>query len=531
MIRMARIGPIDQDSTHILIGGGIASLAAATLLLRDARIDGRHIRIIEQSDTLGGSLDGSGNAQAGYLMRGGRMFEEHFACTFALFDSIPSIDDPDCSVSADIAAFNHKVVSQSRCRLVRNGRKAEDRYSLKLGWPDRLALARLMLARESGLAGRTIDSWFRQAFFDSNFWLFWSTMFSFSPWHSLVEMRRYMRRFIHLFPGLPTLSGIQRTRYNQYDSLILPLQRWLSERGVTFTTGRAVTDVEIAGDTRARLVTRIRLDDGEEIPVKPEDRVYLTLGSMTDGATYGSNHTVPPQLDQPGASWRLWQRLARTQRDLGRPEVFCGEPASTAWHSFTVTLDHPDFHAFMEQFSGNPSGTGGLVTFADSAWLMSIVMAHQPHFRDQPPGTLVFWGYGLRGDHRGNAVNKSMWEANGEEILAELAFQLRLDARQRSWFEGARIIPCRMPFITSQFMPRLAGDRPPVHPKGAGNFAVIGQFCELARDCVFTVEYSVRSAWEAVTAMTGNASPAPPVARTDRDPMVLMRAMRSLLVG
>jgi oleate hydratase len=528
---MAEIRTTCQDGTHILIGGGIASLAAAALLLRDARIDGRYIRIIEQCDTLGGSLDASGNAQTGYLIRGGRMFEEHFACTFALFDSIPSIDIPGCSVSADIESFNREVVSRSHCRLVRNGRKAEDRHSLQLSWMDRLAFVRLMLARESDLAGRTIDSWFRQAFFDSNFWLFWSTMFSFEPWHSLVEMRRYMRRFIHLFPGLSTLSGILRTRYNQYDSLILPLQQWLSARGVTFTTGRSVTDVEITGDTQARLVTRICLDDGQEISVKPEDRVYLTLGSMTDSATYGSNHLAPQQQDQPGPSWRLWQRLARVQRGLGRPEVFCGEPANTAWHSFTVTLDRPDFHEFMEQFSGNSSGTGGLVTFADSAWLMSIVMAHQPHFKAQPPSTFVFWGYGLRGDRRGNAVNKSMWEASGEEILSELASQLRLDVRQKTWFEGARVIPCRMPFITSQFMPRVPGDRPPVQPEGAGNFAMMGQFCELDRDCVFTVEYSVRSAWEAVAAMTGKVGPPPPVARTDRDPIVLLRAMRTLLFG
>ena len=526
---MAELQPAGKDGTHILIGGGIASLAAATILLRDAHIDGRQIRILEDSDTLGGSLDASGNAQGGYLTRGGRMFEEHFACTFALFDSVASIDDPDRSVSADIRDFNRKVVSRSHCRLVRNGRKSEDRYSLKLDGADRVALGRLMLAGETGLSGRTIESWFRKSFFNSNFWLFWSTMFSFEPWHSLVEMRRYMRRFVHLFPGLPTLSGILRTRYNQYESLILPLQQWLCARRVSFTTGRAVTDVEIIGDTQKRLVTRICLDDGQDILVGPADRVYLTLGSMTDATTYGSNTVAPSHQDQPGPSWRLWKRLAQAQPGLGRPEVFCGEPARTAWHSFTVTLDRPHFHQFMEQFSGNPSGTGGLVTFADSTWLMSIVMAHQPHFRNQPPDTSIFWGYGLRGDCRGDAVKKSMWEASGDDLLSELAWHLGLNAQQRRWFDGARVIPCRMPFITSQFMPRVAGDRPPVHPEGAGNFAIMGQFCELERDCVFTVEYSVRSAWEAVAAMTSNVSPPPPVVRTDRDPMVLLRALHSLL--
>lgn len=526
---MVKLEPAGEAGAHIFIGGGIAALSGAAILLRDAEVDGRHIRIVEQSDTVGGSLDGSGNPQDGYLIRGGRMFEGHFACTFALFDSIPDIDDPERSVSEGIRDFNRNVVSRSECRLVRNGRKSEDRHRLKLAWRDRLALGLLMLAGETSLSGRTIDSWFRQSFFDSNFWLFWSTMFSFQPWHSLVEMRRYMRRFIHLFPGLPRLSGILRTRYNQYDSLILPLQQWLSARGVTFTTGRTVTDVEIIGDVQQRQVTRIVLDDGEVIPVGLADRVYLTLGSMTDATSNGSNTDAPSCLDQPGPSWRLWNRLARTHSELGKPEIFCGEPGKTAWHSFTVTLDRPDFHQFMERFSGNPSGTGGLLTFADSAWLMSIVMAHQPHFRSQPSGTYTFWGYGLRGDYRGDAINRSMWDASGDEILSELAWHLRLDERQRHWLYGARVIPCRMPFITSQFMPRAAGDRPPVRPGGATNFAVIGQFCEVARDCVFTVEYSIRSAWEAVAAMTGKVRPPPAVVRTDHDPVTLLRASRSLL--
>jgi myosin-crossreactive antigen len=55
-----------------------------------------------------------------------------------------------------------------------------------------------------------------------------------------------------------------------------------------------------------------------------------------------------------------------------------------------------------------------------------------------------------------------------------------------------------MPFITSQFMPRVKGDRPDVVTAGAKNFAFIGQFCEIPDDVVFTVEYSVRSALMAV---------------------------------
>jgi len=528
---MSETRAMKSGTEHILIGGGIASLAAAALLIRDAGVDGKTIRVIEQAPRLGGSLDGWGNADEGFVVRGGRMFEPHFTCTFDLLDDIPSIDEPDRSVTADIRAFNREVESRADCRLVRGGKKAANRHRLELRWSDRLALASLLLSPERKLAARTIDSWFAPTFFDSNFWLLWSTMFSFAPWHSLAELRRYMRRFIHLFPGLTSLSGVLRTRYNQYDSLILPLQDWLSARGVAFLTGQAVTGIDITGDTRSRRVERIRLEDGREIRVGVDDQVYLTLGSMTDASSLGSNSRAAEARDEPGPAWHLWQDLARRQAGLGNPGAFCGDPGHTAWNSFTVTLDHPRFHAFMESFSGNATGTGGLVSFADSGWLMSIVMFHQPHFRAQPPGSHVFWGYGLRGDRPGNAVAKPMRAATGDEILAELAWHLGVGDGQSDLLAGAKVISCRMPFITSQFMPRKPGDRPPVRPDGAENFAVMGQYCELEHDCVFTVEYSVRSAWEAVRLLTGRLRPPPPVVRSDRHPPTLLRATRELLFG
>lgn len=522
---------MNSETSHVLVGGGVASLAAATLLIRDAGVDGRSICIIEQSDRLGGSLDGAGNMAEGYSTRGGRMFEENFRCTFDLLDTFPSPDDPDLTVHADIAAFNRRIVSDANCRLVKGGQKLGDRYRLKLDWTDRAAMLRLLSASERSLAGRTIESWFDVGFFKTNFWLLWSTMFSFTPWHSLAEMRRYMRRFIHLFPGLTRLSGILRTRYNQYESLIVPMQDWLCARGVDFRSGVAVEDIEIEGDCSGRNVTSILLANGETIRVAPRDRVYITLGSMTDASSLGSNDAAPMRNDLPGPAWKLWQRLAQRHAGLGNPEAFCGQPGKTAWHSFTVTLDNTDFLRFMEAFSGDATGTGGLVTFVDSGWLMSIVMFHQPHFRSQPAGTTTFWGYGLSGDQPGNIIDKPMWDASGNEILAELAFHLRLDDSQRRWFDNARAVPCRMPFITSQFMPRSPGDRPPVRPEGAHNFAVIGQFCELERDCVFTVEYSVRSAWEAVSKLTGMIPPPPGVVRTDRRPGVMLAAAREMLLG
>lgn len=517
---------------HYLVGGGVASLAAAVLLVRDGRIPGERITILECGGRAGGSLDGSGDAASGYLTRGGRMFEPNFGCTLDLLSSIPALDDLSVSVRDDIMAFNRMVPGRAECRIVRDGRKAEDRFQLGLGAEEIVALNRLLLVSEPRLAGRAIEDWFEPEFFDTNFWLMWSTMFSFQPWHSATEMRRYMRRFLHLFPGLARIEGILRTRYNQYDSIVAPILAWLAERGVEMRPDALVADVTIDGDAGSRQVTDLRLTAGEVIPVAPEDRVYLTLGSMTDATVTGHRDAAPPPVDGPAPGFDLWRTLAARHEGLGRPDVFAGRKDRTSWTSFTVTLSSPAFVTFMEDFSGNRTGTGGLVTFADSGWLMSIVMFHQPHFRGQPAGRPVFWGYGLRGDRPGDVIRKPMAEATGGEILEELADQLRLSPAQRAeYFDGAHAIPCRMPLITSQFMPRRPGDRPPVIPRGAENFAAIGQFCEMPLDCVFTVEYSVRSAWTAAHRFVDAVPPPPAVVRSDRDPLSLLRAGRVLLSG
>lgn len=517
---------------HYLVGGGIASLAAAALLIRDGGVAGERITILEAGEHAGGSLDGAGFLETGYLTRGGRMFEPNFVCTLDLLASIPAPDNPAISVTEDILSFNRMVTPWGDCRIVRDGKKAEDRLSLGLGPQEIVSLNQLLVTPEGRLQGRRIEDWFKPDFFETNFWLMWSTMFSFQPWHSVAEMQRYMRRFLHLFPGLARIAGILRTRYNQYDSLIAPILGWLAQRGVELRTGNGVVDVDIEGDMNERRVTALAFADGQRLQVYPDDRVYLTLGSMTDATVKGSNVAAPPETDGPAPGFDLWRKLAARHEGLGRPDVFAGETAATSWTSFTVTLGSPEFVTFMEDFSGNRTGTGGLVTFADSGWLLSIVMFHQPHFRGQPSGTPVFWGYGLRGDRPGDAVPKPMAQATGDEILDELAHQLRLDpAQRRAFFEGARVIPCRMPYITSQFMPRRDGDRPPVVPKGARNFAIFGQFCEMPRDCVFTVEYSVRSAWTAVNRLTGQVPEPPPLVRSDRDPRALLTAAKVLLTG
>jgi oleate hydratase len=139
---------------------------------------------------------------------------------------------------------------------------------------------------------------------------------------------------------------------------------------------------------------------------------------------------------------------------------------------------------------------------------MSIVLAYQPHFPKQPADVQVFRGYSLFPDRLGNFVPKSMAECNGAEILRELCGHLKFDLET---FESANCIPCRMPYITSMFMPRMHSDRPLPVPRGSRNLAFISQFLEIPDDVVFTVEYSVRAAQMAVYELLAIDRKIPPV--------------------
>ncbi len=519
-----------------IVGGGIAGLAAAVLLIRDGGWAGDRIHVFERSQTLGGSLDGAGDPDTGYVIRGGRMFEAHFGCTYDLFRSIPALADPAISVTDEIHAFSRAVITRSKCRLV-SGHEKQEAPPLGLGAQDKWDLVRLALWPEYAIGPRTIEDYFRAQFFATNFWLMWCTMFAFQPWHSLVEFRRYLRRFIHLLPGFSCLEGIQRTPLNQYDSLVLPTIRWLHERGAHLHTGTAVTDIQFSTETPPARITHLGVVDAagtREIGLNADDLALVTLGSMTEDSSLGNMHTAAvPRIPAETGAWRLWRSIAGRHPMFGHPEVFCGDVARSGWLSFTVTLRTPVFFQFMQRFTGNSPGTGGLVTLKDSNWLMSVVLAHQPHFRSQPPDVQIFWGYGLFPERPGNRTAKPMSLCSGAEILDELRFHLPGDPdgghTTRNPFEQAICIPCSLPFITSQFMPRSAGDRPPVVPTGARNFAFLGQFCELPGDTAFTVEYSVRTAQTAVYALLGLPKRVTPLYRGYLHPLVLARALRALI--
>lgn len=532
MNSMSHISRDRSNHRAYIVGGGIAGLASAVYLVREAGFDGRNITIFCHEGVVGGAMDGSGSAETGYLIRGGRMHEEHYVCTWDLLSEIPTLHDPNLSVAQEVFAFNRQIITESHARLLRTGKKM-DVSSYGLGKRDIFDLLRLNLTPEVLLGAKRIDEWFAPKFFDTVFWQLWATTFAFQRWSSLAEMRRYAIRFIHLLPGFNQLKGIMRTVYNQYDSVILPVEKWLKQHGVVFAENTTVTDIEFdfsGKEKRATTLHSLEADTSQQIALGNDDYLFITLGSMVESAAVG-NMTTPAPLKPKGSTgaWALWERIAAKDTAFGRPAAFAGNVDQSKWMSFTVTLKDPAFFDHMERFTGNNAGTGGLVTITDSNWLMSVVLAHQPHFRNQPPDTFVFWGDGLLPDEPGNFVQKPMAQCSGEEILFELFSHLGIVELMHPMINKVSCVPCMMPYIDSQFMPRMKGDRPLVIPEGAKNFAFIGQFVEVPRDCVFTVEYSVRTAQTAVFGLLDVARKVSPLYRGDHDIRVLKSALQALL--
>ena len=105
----------------------------------------------------------------------------------------------------------------------------------------------------------------------------------------------------------------------------------------------------------------------------------------------------------------------------------------------------------------------------------------------------------------GDYVKKPMRACTGKEITEEWLYHLGIpeDQIEELAENHANCTPTMMPYITAFFMPRRAGDRPDVIPDGCVNAAFLGQFAETPRDTIFTTEYSVRTAMEAVYGLCG----------------------------
>lgn len=525
---------VDRKSAY-LVGSGLASLAAAVFLIRDGQMPGKNIHVLEELALPGGSMDGILN-QRGYIIRGGREMEPHFETLWDLFRSIPTLEDPKVSVLDEFYWLNKKDPSKSACRVIENrGQRMASDGKLNLSKKAIEEIIKLALTPESQLANVKINDVFDEKFFKSNFWLYWSTMFAFEPWASAMEMRRYLLRFVHHIATLQDMSALKFTKFNQYESLVKPMVKYLQDRGVSFQFNTVVNNIKLDRSGSALTATAIETTaDGkpQTIALTPNDLVFVTNGSITESTTYGDNDHPAPTEHEVGPSWQLWENLAAQDSALGKPAKFYrGIPKANWVMSATCTFSDDRIVPYIQKITGKDPHSGSIVTsgpltIRDSNWLLGISISRQPHFSKQKPNELIVWLYALFSDQPGNYVHKPVTACTGKEICAEFLYHIGVPADEIDDIaSAASTIPQHMPYITSYFMPRAAGDRPLVVPEGSVNLAFIGNFAETQRDTVFTTEYSVRTAMEAVYQLLDVDRGVPEVFDSSFDVRVLMRAV------
>ena len=505
-----------EEKSAYLVGSGLASLAAACFLVRDAQMPGKNIHILEAMDIAGGACDGIDDPTRGYVMRGGREMEDHFECLWDLFHSIPSLEIPGASVLDEYYWLNKHDPNYSLCRATEHrGEDAHTDGKFRLSQKGSMEIMKLFFTKDEDLYDKTIEDVFDDEVFRSDFWLYWRTMFAFENWHSALEMKRYFQRFIHHIGGLPDFSALKFTRYNQYESLILPMQKYLEAAGVEFRFGTEVTNVrfEIKDGKKTARAIECRTKNGEmEIPLTEKDLVFITNGSCTEGTIYGDQDHAPlgdAEVRSSGC-WSLWKKIAAQDPAFGHPEKFCSDIEKTNWESATVTTSNEEIIDQIKKICRRDPRTGkvvtgGIVSCRDSSWLLSWTINRQGQFKNQKKDEVCVWVYSLFTDVPGDHVKKPMKECTGKEITAEWLYHLGIPVEDIDQFAGeaCNCTPTMMPYITAFFMPRRAGDRPDVIPDGSVNAAFLGQFAETPRDTIFTTEYSVRTAMEAVYGLCG----------------------------
>lgn len=534
---------VDNKSAYI-VGSGLGALAAACFLVRDGQMKGENIHVLEAMDVAGGACDGINDPNRGYVMRGGREMENHFECLWDLFRSIPSIETPGVSVLDEYYWLNKHDPNYSLCRATENrGHDAHTDGKFGLSQKGCMEILKLFFTKDEDLYDKAIEDFFDEEVFDSNFWLYWRTMFAFENWHSALEMKLYIQRFIHHIGGLPDFSALKFTKYNQYESLILPMQKYLEDAGAEFRFGTQVNNVifEFVGSKKIARKIECTVNGEEiEIPLTENDLVFVTNGSCTESTIYG-DHTHAPIGDaevRTSGCWQLWKNIAAQDPSFGHPEKFCGDTTRSNWESATVTTaDETIIQRITDICHRDPRTgnvvTGGIVSCKDSSWLLSWTINRQGQFKEQDKKEVCVWVYSLFTDKPGDYIKKPMKNCTGEEITAEWLYHLGIPVDQIDDLakNHCNTTPTMMPYITAFFMPRRKGDRPDVIPDGCVNFAFLGQFAETPRDTIFTTEYSVRTAMEAVYGLLGVDRGVPEVWGSVYDVRELLDASVKLMDG
>jgi len=503
---------------------------------------GEHIHLLEKLELAGGSCDGRKDITKGFYMRGGREMDNHFECMWDMFRDVPSIETPNVSVLDEYYWLNKHDPNYSLCRAsINRGQDAHTDKQFKLDKKSALALSKLFMTPEKDLEDKKISDVLPESFWNTNFWLYWQTMFAFQKWSSALEMKRYLCRYVHHIDGLPDFSALRFTKYNQYESMILPLTKYLESHGVKIEYGVDVKNVVIeekSGKKVAKQIIFVRDGKTQTIDLIEDDLVFITNGCCTDTSCYG-DQTHAPDLSKikngAGESWDLWKNIAKqaTHGEYGNPDKFCSNVDATNWMSATIaTSDEEIIQKIIGVCKRDPrSGkvtTGGIVTVKDSTenWYLSWTINRQPQFKSQDKNMVLVWVYSLNTNRPGNYVKKAMRDCTGEEVAQEWLYHIGVSEDKIKDYAKNRCntTTCFMPYINAFFQPRKEEDRPLVVPHGAVNFAFVGQFAETPRDTIFTTEYSIRTGMEAVYTLLNVDRAVPEVWGSKYDVRELLRA-------
>lgn len=525
-----------QKKKAIMIGAGLANMAAAVYLIQEGHWQGKDITFYSLDDH--GSNDGAPTEtvtdeywnknhpmdnQKGYLARGGRMLNYRtYVDLMDLLDRIPSVTEPGMTAAEDTRDFDSKHPTFDKARLMEGGKGIIDGGHLGLDTKSRMRLTKLIMmpdSEEEKLDNVTIAEYFADstAFFESNFWFMWETTFAFRTKSSAQELRRYMHQMIYEFTQIEHLVGVNRTRYNQYESIMLPLIQYLKQQGCQIVLNRRVVDWTFKDTPMQDEITVTGLhmihtdtEEKEYVPVDQDTAVIFTNGSITDSATLGDFDTPATENMDYGAASGLWKKVTERFYNLGNPDKFFADRDASEWVSFTLTTKNHlllnEITRITTQEPGNALNsfvsTTPITPLNQKDVTMSIVVHHQPHFTTQKPNEAVIWGYFLYPRRRGEFVDKPYIEMTGKEMLEELLGQLAkvdpgpVNIREKTEAIMDSVInniPVYMPYASALFNNRAKSDRPAVIPAHSTNLAFTGEFVEQPYQMIFTEQSAVRS--------------------------------------
>lgn len=561
-----------QKKKAIMIGAGLSNMAAAVYLIQEGKWSGDQITFYALDNY--GSNDGSPTQdvkddywnknhpmenQKGYIARGGRMLNYRtYVDLMDLLDRVPSMTEPGLTAAEDTRQFDAAHPTYDKARLLAGGQGIVDGGKLGLNNKSRKLLTQLIMmpdSQEEKLDNITIADYFKDntEFFESNFWFMWETTFAFRTRSSAQELRRYMHQMIYEFTQIEHLVGVNRTRYNQYESIMKPLINYLEKEGCHIVLNRRVVDWKFKDSKMQDEITvtglhmvNTKTDENEFVPVDNDTAVIFTNGSITDSATLGDFNTPAAENMDYGAASSLWKKASDHFYNLGNPDKFFAYRDASEWVSFTLTTKN---HLFLNEIArittqepGNALNsfisTEPVTPLGQKDVTMSIVVHHQPHFTSQKPNETVLWGYFLYPRRHGEIIDKPYIEMTGKEMLQELIGQLSKvdpgpinisDKEEEIMDSVINCIPVYMPYASALFNNRAKSDRPKVIPKHSTNLAFTGEFVEQPYQMIFTENSAVRSGEIAAFHFAGiPMSRLVKTPRYDKDVKTLLRAAKKM---